>query len=67
MKAVSRFLLPLGLTLTLFCGLLALSIAPAGAAGGVSGTLRGNVVDQQTGRPISDAKVTAVSGSGTYR
>ncbi len=56
--------------LALCCGVLALWLAfaplPARAAGGVSGTLRGDVVDLQHGTAIAGAKITAVSPSGTY-
>lgn len=46
---------------------LTLCAAPVGAAGGVLGTLRGNVVDQRTGAPIGGAVVSVASGSGTFR
>ena len=38
----------------------------ARAAGGVTGNLRGTVVDSQTQNPIAEARVTAVAGSGNY-
>ena len=66
MKAVSRSLAPLGLALAIAGVIIASSDGPAEAAGGVSGTLRGTVVDQDHGNPVSGAKVTAVSVSGTF-
>jgi hypothetical protein len=45
---------------------LGLTSSPAHAAGGVTGTLRGNVVNAQTGAPISGVSVTAASASGTF-
>jgi hypothetical protein len=48
-KAVSRFIAPVGLAL-LMMGALFISLpGRVDAAGGVTGTLRGNVVDLQTG------------------
>ncbi len=44
-----------------------LSVSPVWAAGGVLGTLRGNVVDQTTGALIGGAVVSVASGSGTFR
>ena len=41
--------------------------APVFAAGGVTGTLRGTVVDQGDGKPISGAAVVAGAGSGVFR
>src|SRR5579872_2821789 len=40
---------------------------PSLGAGGVTGTLRGSVVDIQTNAPIGSVLITAVSGSGSYR
>ena len=45
---------------------IASSVSAAHAAGGVTGNLRGNVVDSQTQSPIAAARVTAVGGSGNY-
>lgn len=42
-------------------------VAPAYAAGGVTGTLRGSVVDQQSGAPVSGAQVGVASPSGRFR
>jgi len=47
--------------------LFAFLAGPAHAAGGVSGTLRGNVIDQDHGNPVAGAKVTATAPSGTFR
>lgn len=41
--------------------------ASADAAGGVTGTLRGTIVDQDKGTPIAGALVNATSGSGSFR
>src|ERR1700680_2648319 len=66
MKATSRLLLAFA-TLVMIGAYLITPTSRAFAAGGVSGTLRGNVVDQQTGRPLVGVKITAVSVSGTYQ
>ena len=50
------------ITIVLF-GLLAYA---AFAAGGVTGTLRGTVVDQTTSKPIANAQVTISALSGTF-
>jgi hypothetical protein len=57
----------LGSTLLLAClGALACSL-PAFAAGGVTGTLRGNVIDQKTNAPVVGVQVAVASKSGRYR
>src|ERR1700736_6545711 len=66
MKATSRLLLALA-ALVMIGAYLTLPTARALGAGGVVGTLRGNVVDVQTGRPLASVKITAVSVSGTYQ
>jgi len=65
-KATSRLLLVIAALVSIGAYL----IIPSGrafAAGGVTGTLRGNVVDQQTAHPLASVKITAVSVSGTYQ
>src|ERR1700730_5288861 len=66
MKATSRLLLLIA-ALLMIGAYLILPTARALGAGGVVGTLRGNVVDVQTGRPLASVKITAVSVSGTYQ
>jgi hypothetical protein len=66
MKATSRFLLAFA-ALVMIGAYVLIATARVDAAGGVAGTLRGNVVDQETAHPIAGAKVTAVSISGTYQ
>ena len=41
--------------------------SPAYAAGGVSGIMRGTVVDSATNAPIAGATVSATSGSGNFK
>jgi len=61
-RSISRW----GIALVLIVAFLASSLAPAGAAGGVTGTLRGTVVDQQTGKPVVGAVVSVASPSGAF-
>jgi hypothetical protein len=46
--------------------LFAVLETPAYAAGGVTGTLRGTVVDQADAKPIAGAAIDVISGSGTF-
>lgn len=62
-KALSRLCASVGIIFLVF----SFGPRPAQAAGGVTGTLRGSVVDEKTGAPLSAVSVVAVSGSGTYR
>jgi hypothetical protein len=50
-------------------GLIATLIAPTPtlAVGGVSGTLRGQIVDPATNSPVADVAITATSPSGSYK
>ncbi len=66
MKAVSRFLLPIVFAFAVG-GAVLVSSTSVRAAGGVSGTLQGTVVDQSTGNPVAGAGITAVSPSGTFK
>ncbi len=50
--------------LTLLFGSLVTLAYPAG---GVTGTLRGSVVDQSDGKPIPGAAIVVTAGSGTFR
>ena len=49
-----------------FIFLLCSLVTPAYPAGGVTGTLRGTVVDQAGSKPIAGAIVTAGAGSGVF-
>ncbi len=51
------------ITIALVC----LLASAAFAAGGVTGALRGSVVDRSDGKPIANALVTVTAGSGTFR
>ena len=56
----------LGTALFIICATFAVRL-PAYAAGGETGTLRGTVVDQQSGAPLASASVVAISPSGKFR
>jgi hypothetical protein len=57
----------IGLSVALAAAFFASSIAPTFAAGGVTGTLRGSVVDSASASPIVGATVNVTSGSGHFR
>jgi hypothetical protein len=57
----------IGAVLVLASVLFGSSVAAANAAGGVVGGLRGTVVDQVSGAPITGAAVKAVSPSGSFQ
>jgi hypothetical protein len=63
---MARALSQLASSIALLGAFVILSSAQAFAAGGVLGTLRGTVVDAQTGNPIAGAAIAAVSPSGTF-
>ena len=63
LKALSRLSIALGV----FCILAASARTPAYAAGGETGTLRGVVVNQDSGAPLPAVSVSAISPSGTFR
>ncbi len=67
MIPMSRFVSTIGLALVMMGALFAISAQSARAAGGVSGTLRGSVVDDRTNAPIVGASVSAVSPSEAHR
>jgi hypothetical protein len=65
--AMSRTLFGVALALGVSAFALVGAMQPARAAGGVTGDLRGNVVDAKTAAPVGGASITAISVSGTYR
>lgn len=62
-KAISRSSVGLGVILAFVIALYARALG----AGGEAGTLRGSVVDQDSGAPIAAASVTATASSGAFR
>jgi len=63
LKALSRLSIALGA----FCILAVASRMPAFAAGGETGTLRGVIVNQDSGAPLAAVSISAISASGTFR
>ena len=51
----------------LMAGLLSFLPGPAYAAGGVTGSLRGTIVDQSGGKPVAGAAIVASSQSGIFK
>ena len=64
---MSRVLFGVVIALVVSAFALVGEVQPAQAAGGVTGNLRGIVIDAKTAAPVSGANVTAISASGTYR
>lgn len=65
-RAISGLLIRVVTSAVLFASVLGFGRLQVDAAGGVTGNLRGDVVDSQTNSPVVGARVTAISPSGSF-
>src|SRR5579883_918273 len=61
-----RGALALALSIAFMLSMVFVSASPSFAAGGVQGNLTGSVIDETTGKPLADVRVSALSPSGSF-